>query len=99
MYVCVCVCVCERERERERERDWIAFLYSRKLTEHCKPTIMEKIKIVNKKENENIFLFYRESPFSNIHYYIAKTSTNGVYRIVRIDNALLDVCTWKHADG
>ena len=25
--------------------DWVALLYSRKLTEHCKQAIMEKIKI------------------------------------------------------
>ena len=25
---------------------WVTFLYSRKLTEHCKPAIMEKIKII-----------------------------------------------------
>jgi len=29
--------------------DWITLLYSRKLTEHCKPTIMEKIKIIFEK--------------------------------------------------
>ena len=28
--------------------DWVTLLYSRKLTDHCKPTIMEKIKIINK---------------------------------------------------
>ena len=31
MYICVC--------------DWVTLLYSRKLTD-CKPTIMEKIKII-----------------------------------------------------
>ena len=36
MCVCVCVyvCVC----------DWVTLLYSRKLTEHYKPVIVEKIK-------------------------------------------------------
>ena len=29
--------------------DWVTLLYSRKLTEHCKSTIMEKIKIIKKK--------------------------------------------------
>ena len=29
--------------------DWVTLLYSRKLTEPCKPTIMEKIKIIKKK--------------------------------------------------
>jgi len=54
--ICVCVCVCERERERERqrqretERDWVILLYSRKLTEHCQPNIMEKIKIIKKRK-------------------------------------------------
>ena len=32
MYICMC--------------DWLALLYSRKLTEHCKSAIMEKIKII-----------------------------------------------------
>ena len=26
--------------------DWVTLLYSRKLTEHCNPTIIEKIKII-----------------------------------------------------
>ena len=34
MYICMC--------------DWVTLLYSRKLTEHCKPAIMEKIKIILK---------------------------------------------------
>ena len=38
IYVCVCVCVC----------DWVTLLYGRKLIEHCKPTVMEKIKIIVK---------------------------------------------------
>ena len=29
--------------------NWVTTLYSRKLTEHCKPAIMEKIKIIIKK--------------------------------------------------
>ena len=32
MYTCMC--------------DWVTLLYSRKLTEHCKPAIMEKIEII-----------------------------------------------------
>ena len=35
MYICMC--------------DRVTWLYNRKLTEHCKPTIMEKIKIIKKK--------------------------------------------------
>ena len=35
MYMCMC--------------DWVTLLYSRKLTEYCKPAIMEKIKIIIKK--------------------------------------------------
>ena len=31
-------------------RDWITLLYSRKLTEHCKPAMMEKIKIITLKK-------------------------------------------------
>ena len=34
MYTCMC--------------DWITLLYSRKLTEHCKSTIMENVKIIKK---------------------------------------------------
>ena len=41
MYICMC--------------DWVTLLYSRKLTEHCKPAITEKIKIIIKKRN---ILFY-----------------------------------------
>ena len=32
MYTCIC--------------GWVTLLYSRKLTEHCKPAAMEKIKII-----------------------------------------------------
>ena len=34
MYTCMC--------------NWVTLLYRRKLTEHCKPAIMEKIKIIIK---------------------------------------------------
>ena len=40
------MCVCERER------DWVTLLYNRKLTEHCKSTVMEKIKIFKKKNTQ-----------------------------------------------
>ena len=32
--------------------DWVTLLYSRKLTEHCKPAKMEKIKIIIKKKEK-----------------------------------------------
>ena len=32
--------------------DWATLLYSRKLKEQCKPTIMEKIKIILKKRKK-----------------------------------------------
>ena len=32
--------------------DWATLLYSRKLLEHCKPAIMEKIKIIIKKKKK-----------------------------------------------
>ena len=32
--------------------NWVTLLYSRKLTEHCKPAIMEKIKIAIIKNNK-----------------------------------------------
>ena len=34
--------------------DWVTLLYRRKLTEHCKPAIMEKIKIIKKKKDKKI---------------------------------------------
>ena len=33
--------------------DWVTLLYSRKLTEHCKPAMMEKIKIIKKNNNKS----------------------------------------------
>ena len=36
--MCIYICGC----------DWVTLLYGRKLTEPCKPTIMEKIKIIKK---------------------------------------------------
>ena len=36
----MCICMC----------DWVTLPYSRKLTEHCKPAIMEKIKIIKRKK-------------------------------------------------
>ena len=45
--------------------DWVTLLYSRKLTEHCKPAIMEKIKIIIKKiKRADIKLKYTLSNFS-----------------------------------
>ena len=32
--------------------NWVTMLYSRKLTEHCKPAITEKIKIIINKKNK-----------------------------------------------
>ena len=42
MYTCMC--------------DWVTLLYSRKLTEHCKPAIMEKIKIIIKRKYGMIYI-------------------------------------------
>ena len=33
--------------------DWVTLLHSRKLTEHCKPAITEKINIILKKQKGN----------------------------------------------
>ena len=43
MHICMC--------------DWVSLLYSRKLTEHCKPALIEKIKIIkkNKKLEEEVY--------------------------------------------
>ena len=40
MYTCIC--------------DWVTLLCNRKLTDHCKPAMMEKIKIIIKKEKKKI---------------------------------------------
>lgn len=34
--------------------DWVTLLYGRKLTEYCKPTIVEKLKIIKKIYPENL---------------------------------------------
>ena len=34
--------------------DWVTLLYSRKLTKHSKPDIMEKIKIIEKKRENMV---------------------------------------------
>ena len=31
--------------------NWVTMVYSRKLTEHCKPAKMEKIKVITKEKN------------------------------------------------
>ena len=46
--MCVCVCVW----------DWVTFLYSSKLTEHCKPSIVEKIKIIKKFTTQKKSVFF-----------------------------------------
>ena len=38
--------------------DWVTLLYSRKLTEHCKLTIIEKIKIIRKRKK---WIYYNGS--------------------------------------
>ena len=53
VYMCVCVCL----------SDWVILLYSRKLTEHYKSTIMEKIKSF-KKSNQKREKFNPAGDFS-----------------------------------
>ena len=48
MYLCMC--------------DWVTLLYSRKLTEHCKPVIMEKIKIIKKKKKVTVTIPKGKAP-------------------------------------
>ena len=47
MYTCVC--------------DWVTLLCSRKLTEHCKPAIMEKTKIIVKNSLKFYCLLFESS--------------------------------------
>ena len=51
-YICMC--------------DWVTLLYSRKLTEHCKAAIMEKIKNHLKKIVE-FLLWLRGTNLTSIH--------------------------------
>ena len=37
-------------------RKWVTMLYSRKLPEHCKPAIMEKIKIIINEMYKNKYI-------------------------------------------
>ena len=37
--------------------NWVSMLYSRKLTEHCKPAIIEKIKFIILKKFSLYFVF------------------------------------------
>ena len=41
----MCTCMC----------DWVPLLYSRRLAEHCKPAIMEKIKTIIKLEKKKLW--------------------------------------------
>ena len=51
MYTCMC--------------NWVTMLYSRKLTEHCKPAIMEKIKIILKKSGVPVVTQWLTNPTRN----------------------------------
>ena len=44
--------------------NWVILLYSRKLTAHCKPAIMEKIKIIINKKKKKMY--------TGCHTYIVK---------------------------
>ena len=55
--------------------DWVTLLYSRKLTEHCKPAIMEKIKIIFKKLKLFFFVFL---PFLGPHPWHVEVARLGV---------------------
>ena len=44
---------CEGKKNVYCMCDWVTVLYSRKLREHCKPAIMEKIKTATKKKKKN----------------------------------------------
>ena len=42
--------------------DWVTTLYSRKLTEHCRQAIMEKIKIIIKlKKKETSYIIFKKT--------------------------------------
>ena len=45
--------------------DWVTLLYSSKLTEDCKPTIMEKMKIIKLKEKEKKICMTCQNEWSN----------------------------------
>ena len=68
--VCACVCVCERETG-------LLLLYSRKLTEHCKPSIIEKIKIIKKKKEKPVSLHILSFSGSWCHKVCRNSSLNS----------------------
>ena len=49
--------------------DWVTLLYSRKLTEHCKPGIMEKV--IKKRE--------RQQRYPRVKYSGKELKNRGVY--------------------
>ena len=63
MYTCMC--------------GWVNLLYSRKLSEHCKPAIMEKIKIIKlqkKKKKEKLFMKLKKKKRINMEILKKHTS-------------------------
>ena len=50
--------------------DWVSLLYSRKFREYCKPAIMEKIKIIKKK---NKYIYFLEFPFVTYPFFKPRT--------------------------
>jgi len=63
IYICMC--------------DWVTLLYGRKSTEYCKPTIMEKIKIIFKKisqitvsRNTHMHILFRNRSINSRRSYL-----------------------------
>ena len=52
MYTCIC--------------NWVPMLYSRKLTEHCKPAVMEKNKKLYKNKKQNKTCHFKKKEKKNL---------------------------------
>ena len=59
--------------------NWVTMLYSRKLTEHCKPAIMEKYKnhyIKNKTKQNSLTCFNNVYKIEGVEYLFFTTIKN-----------------------
>ena len=74
--------------------DWVTLLYSRKLTEHCKPAIMEKIKIKNKK-----YIYASQFPHCKIKIVLVRELLSPVQKMFIDKVFIVEPLTALHNGG